>query len=226
MKGQVTAVTAILVTGLTIGAVASVYVWGSPVLEKRESTAAVDNIESQINGLYDEIINIRDDGEGTSTPYDFSLNDADVESIAVNEERDYINVTLASDQQSPYPSGRWSFIRGETLQNISIEEGADTGAYALADDDLPGVVMVQSTGGASSLITYRIEFRNMYTETPSGPVLRKVDLQAEGGTRASGDSTIRLTNNGVSVDDGAEALTLPSGEEINRERTVISIDLR
>ncbi|WEL23238.1 hypothetical protein [Candidatus Nanohalovita haloferacivicina] len=227
MKGQTTAVSAILVTGLTIGAVASVYVWGSPILEKRESQAQVSNIEGNMVGLYDEIVSVKESGEGTITPYELSLSSSgsEIQSVTLDPDNDYINISVSTNGAAPY-ANRWSFLKGNTLQNITIEPGAETGAYAIKGKDLPGVVMVKSLGSSASLITYRVEFRNMYAETPSGPQLEKIDLVAAGGTEAAGDVTIRIRNRGVERDTGANAVKLPSGREIERQRNVISLDLQ
>lgn len=227
MKGQTTAVSAILVTGLTIGAVASVYVWGSPILEKRESQASVSNVEGNMVGLYDEIIDVKESGEGTLTPYEISLSgsEADIQEVNINPDKDYINITVSTTSAAPY-ANRWTYLKGNTLQNISITPDAETGPYAIKGKDLPGVVLVKSLGRSASLITYRIEFRNMYAETPSGPRLEKIDLVAEGGTEAAGDTSIQIRNRGVEMDTGADAVTLPSGRELKRRRNVISLDLR
>ncbi|QKQ98471.1 hypothetical protein GKQ38_03010 [Candidatus Nanohaloarchaea archaeon] len=226
MKGQTTAVTAILVTGLTIGAVASVYVWGTPILEKRQGQATVSNIEDNVVGLYSEIIDVKESGEGTLTPYPLKLpnSESSIRRVNVNSEKDYINVTVRTSRSAPY-ANRWTFLKGDSLQNISIRPSAETGAYAISGKDLPGIVMVKSTGGSATLLTYRIEFRNMYVETPSGSRLEKIDLVAAGGTKAAGGATVRIRNEGTRMDTGSEAVTLPSGRALNRKRYVISIDL-
>ena len=226
MKGQTTAVTAILVTGLTIGGVASVYVWGSPILEKRQGQATVSNVEGAVNGLYDEMMDVRESGEGTLTPYSLSLSGSgtEIRRVEVSPENDYINVTVSVSQGAPY-ADRWTFLQGSSLQNISIRPEAETGAYAIKGDDRPGVVMARAAGASGSLITYRIEFRNMYAETPSVNRLEKIDLVSAGGSEAAGETTVRIRNEGVEMDTGSDAVTLPSGEELNRRRTVISLDL-
>ena len=53
MKGQTQAVTAVMITGVVIGAVASAYVWGVPLVEKRQSQADLQQIESKAVSLRD-----------------------------------------------------------------------------------------------------------------------------------------------------------------------------
>lgn len=224
-KGQTTAVTAILVTGLTVGAVASVYVWGSPLLEKRQAQATVSNVEQKVTGLYSEILDVKESGEGTLTPYpmSFSGSETEIRRIEINSDKDYIEITVSVSGASPY-AGRWSFVHGNTLQNISLASGAQTGAYAIKGRDSPGVVLVKSERQSASLVTYRIEFRNMYASTPSGPQLEKIDIISQGG-EAAGGTTIRIRNEGTKIDSGSEAITLPSGRKVKRVRTLISLDL-
>ncbi|MFB6204624.1 MAG: hypothetical protein ABEJ75_03185 [Candidatus Nanohaloarchaea archaeon] len=223
-KGQTQAVTAVLITGITVGAIASVYVWGTPILTKRQGQANVQQVEEQVIGLYNTVVSTSRGGSGTaaSVQLDFSSQNARIEYVFLNPAQDYINITVSSVPNAPYPPNTWTMVKGSSLQNISI--GA--GLYGIKGEDLPGVVLVKPHGTSAGKLTYRVEFRNLYVNTASGKKLEKIDLQAKGGTAAAGATTLRITNAGTRRDTGSNGIRLPSGRLINRERTVIRVDLR
>ncbi|MFB6208051.1 MAG: hypothetical protein ABEJ69_01750 [Candidatus Nanohaloarchaea archaeon] len=224
-KAQTQAVTAVLITGITVGAIASVYVWGTPILTKRQGQANIQQVQDQVVTLYEDIVSTSRGGKGTASniQLDFSNQNANIEYVYVNPSEDYINLTLSSVQNSPYPTNTWTMVKGESLQDISI--GA--GLYGIKGEELPGVVMVRPHGAsATGKLTYRIEFRNLYVDTASGEKLEKIDLQAQGGNVAAGATTVRISNDGIRRDSGSSGVQLPSGERIDRDRTVIKVDLR
>lgn len=224
MKGQTQAVTAILLTGITIGAVTTVFVWGTPILEKRQGQAGLQTVEEDVLSIYNEIVSVSRGGSGTASTVELDLSNSgsEIRSVWVNPTEDYINITVDTAQSPPYPAGTWTMLKGSSLQDISI--GA--GEYGIKGKELPGVVMVRAYGSGISRVTYRIEFRNLYAETPSGSRLEKIDLEAVGGQKSAGQTTLRVSNGGTEFDTGGSAVTLSSGEKIDRRRTVVEIDLR
>lgn len=224
MKGQTQAVTAILLTGITIGAVTTVFVWGTPILEKRQGQAGLQTVEEDVINMYDEIVAVSRGGSGTASTVALELSGSgnEIRSIWVNSAEDYINITVDTAQSPPYPGGTWTMLKGSSLQDISI--GA--GEYGIKGNELPGVVMVRAYGSGVSRVTYRMEFRNLYAETPSGTRLEKIDLESVGGQKSAGDTQMRVANGGVEFDSGSSAVTLSSGEKIDRQRTIVEIDLR
>lgn len=218
MKGQTQAVTAVLITGVIVGGVASAYVWGVPLIEKRQSQSELQSVESTAVQLRDTIRSVSNEGSERSSQLQLSLDSGRVE---VNAEENYIDIVTFSDS-SPYTKGSWSLIRGGSRQGLSF--GA--GEYALQGEDSSGVVAVKAQGGGSSLIRYRVEFRNLRTDTVSGSELRLVDLKVSGADQASGDVTVQLTNQGQEVDSGEDRFELSSGDNLRRRRTVLEVDLR
>ncbi|QGA80249.1 hypothetical protein [Candidatus Nanohalobium constans] len=218
MKGQTQAVTAVLITGVIVGGIASAYVWGVPLIEKRQSQSELQSVESSSEQLLETIRSVSNEGSQSSSEVDFSLNNGRVE---VNSEENYIDIITFSDS-SNYPKGSWSLLEGSSRQGLSF--GA--GKYALRGEDSSGVLAVKARKGGNSLIRYRVEFRNLRTDTVSGSELRLVDLQVSGADEASGDVTVELTNKGEEVDSGDDSFTLSSGDELVRRRTVVEVDLR
>lgn len=224
MKGQTQAVTATLVTTVIIGSVATAYVWGVPLLEKRQGQADLQKVEESALSTYDTIVSVSNGGSGTTEEVTLSppsSSSSDFQ-IKVNEKNDYIEITTGASNP-PYPLDTWTLIRGKSLQNLTV--GA--GSYALSGQDLPGVVAVRPAGGAgSSIVAYRIEFRNMLTQTSTGESLNRIDLEAQGQDRATGQTTIVFSNQGTEQDTGNDAVKIGTDEELSRERTMVEVDLR
>lgn len=211
MKGQTQAVTAVMLTGVIVGAVGTVYVWGTPILEKRQSQTQVGQVEQGAVDLHQEITNVADSGSGVTSTVSLDITGQ----IRINEANDYIQLTTQADE-SPYPGWTWTLISGQSIQNTSI--GA--GDYAIRGTNQPGIIAVQSSGGeGSSEISYRVEFRNLYSSEAETP-LSKIDLQAADDTRAAGETDVVLTNRGTEIDRDME---LSTGETMDRRRTVVEV---
>jgi hypothetical protein len=224
MKGQAQAVTAVMITGVVVGSIATAYSWGVPLLEKQQSQANIDRTEQNIIGLYEQIVEVSESGEGTTARYNLGEGvSAESMRISVAPEKNYIDVRIEG-QNPPYPMDTWTLIRGSSSQNLSI----GTGAYGIEGTNIPGAVAVRPVGRPDgSLITYRVEFRNLRAETPTGQQLSKINLSAADSTEAGeSTSTIFLSNEGTSWERGSQAVTLPSGEKIPRQNTEISVGFR
>jgi hypothetical protein len=219
-KGQVQAITVVLLTGITIGVASVVYVWGQPILDKREGQAQLDSVEQKVLNLRQEIIRVSEAGEGAASNVDMNLEDSgyEIQMVQLNESQDYIDVIVEAES-SPYPEGKWTMLKGENLQNLSIASGD----YALKGEDQGSVLLVKPQ---STIITYRIEFRNLYSQDSAGAPLEKTDIQAQGGTVSSGETEVYISNQNTIVDTGEEGLEISSGQTLNRRRTVIGVDLR
>ncbi len=220
MKGQTPAITAVLITTVIVGSVATAYVWGTPLLEKRQGQADLQSVESGAVQLHEKILEVSNSGSGTTEQVDFSSRSG--AEIRIDEDEDYITITTEA-QQSPYPRNSWSLIRGKSLQNLSF----GTGDYGIQSDNLPGVLAVRPSGsaGATSL-RYQIEFRNILADTPTGQRLQKIDIRSTGQTRAVDDATLLISNEGTELDLGDERVEVSSGEKLERTRTIVEIDIR
>lgn len=218
-KGQVQAVTVVLLTGLTIGVASVVYVWGQPILDKRDSQVQLDSVESQILDLRQEIIRVSNGGEGAASEVSMEIeeNEYEIRMIRVNSSQDFIDV-IVDAESSPYPDGKWTMLKGDTMQNLSITSGD----YGIKGEDLGSVLMVRPQ---SSIVRYRLEFRNLYSQS-SGTSLEKVDLSAAGAGISSGEADVYVRNNGAQLDSGQDGLTISTGQTLDRRRTEVEVDLR
>lgn len=220
MKGQTPAITAVLITTVIVGSVATAYVWGTPLLEKRQGQADLQSVENNVVQLHEKILEVSNSGSGTTERVEFS-SDSGAE-LRINEEEDYITITTEAPQ-SPYPQDSWTLIKGKSLQNLSF----GTGDYGIQTDNLPGVLAVRPAGTAGTVtLRYQIEFRNILADTPTGQRLQKIDIRSTGQSRAVDEATLLISNEGKELDLGNERVEVSSGEKLERTRTVVDIDIR
>lgn len=220
MKGQTPAVTAVLITTVIVGSVATAYVWGTPLLEKRQGQADLKNVENNALQLHSKIVDVSNSGSGTTERIEF--NSGSKADLRVNEQEDSVTITTEA-KQSPYPRNSWSLIKGKSLQNLSF----GTGDYGIKSNDLPGVLAVRPSGSSSSTtLRYQIEFRNILADTPTGQRLQKIDITSSGQTRAVDDATLLISNRGTELDMGDKRVEVSSGEKLERTRTLVEIDIR
>jgi hypothetical protein len=217
--GQTQAVTAIIITGITLAAVSATYVWGTPILEKRQSQQQLVQTEQQVSQLYESMNSISNSGEGTTDRLTLDLSSG--ANIYANETGNYIEVSRQAES-SPYARGTWFLLEGERLQGLSIGEGT----YGQKGQDSPGVIAVKAEGSDGVVLRYRVEFRNLYVDSSSGSMLEQVDLQVQGGNQATGETDVILSNQGTETDTGTDAVETETGETLTRERTVISVEFR
>ncbi|PSH00742.1 MAG: hypothetical protein BRC30_01975, partial [Nanohaloarchaea archaeon SW_7_46_7] len=126
------------------------------MLEKRQVEQEVTTTEEDVLNLREEIESVSQRGSGASSSVSI-----DADTITVNNEDEYIQVTNQLDQ-SAEQGFTWSLLDGQGYQNLSWT----TGVAAIEGEDTPGVVAFRSVAGEdSSEITYRVEFRNMCSES-------------------------------------------------------------
>lgn len=209
MKAQTQALTTVLITTVTIAAIATGYVWGTPLIEKRQSQASLDNLERSTIELHSAIEAVARSGKGSARTVEIEPNDG---SIEINEKLDYIELSSTAES-SPYPNEVWKLLRGSSMQNLSIASGA----YALSEDNR-GVIAVTSSGSEIQSIRYRVEFRNRRVQNR----LERIDLQAVGPPRSTNEATLLVRNAGLEVDSNYVA----DGEPFSRYRTVVEVDIQ
>lgn len=217
MKGQTQAVTAVLITGIIIAGIASVYVWGIPLIEKREEVAEVGSLESSMTSIKSSIESVANSGRGSSSEIGVDLGDGGVE---VNSSENYIEFTAFANGAT-YPRQGWTLLGENNRQGLSIGKGI----YGYEGEEEAGKIAARRLPGEGSVVRYRIEYRNMRTTTPSGPELRLIDLEASGANRASEDVMLRISNQGTESDTGNNGVDV-DGKKIDRVRTVVSVNLR
>jgi hypothetical protein len=218
MKGQTQAVTVVLITGVIVGAVSSAYIWGTPLLEKRSQQSDISPLESDIVDVSEKIVSVARSGNGATGEISLDMENS---RIKVNESADLIRIRTPL-KGTGYPLGSWRLLKGSNRRGTSI----GSGAYGVEGDNSPVIVAAKKTGSSGSLVTYLIDFRNMRTETPSGSRLKRIDLQSSGVSEARGSTSFFFSNEGESFDSGSNSVQISNGDDFNRARTVISVDLR
>lgn len=212
MKGQTQALTAVLITLVTIGAISAAYVWGTPLLEKRESQSQLQTTEQNVLQLYDSIISVSNGGTGTAKETRINVPEG---TLTINEEKDYIQIE-AESADPPYAANTWTLLRGSSLQNTTM---VNAGSYGIKERDLPGVVAV-NVPSAGSLARYRIDFRNIMVSQPSK--IERIDLKTNGGNKASGDISLLISNNGIETDSNVNI----GSENLDVERKIIEVNIQ
>lgn len=205
MKGQTQALTAVLITTVTIGAIAAAYTWGTPLLEKHQDQNEIQELEAQVFNLHSAVEDVARAGSGNVRTVSLELGTG---RVTVEEDQDYIEIETDAPTQI-YPES-WTLINGNSLQNISV--GA--GNYGIKGQNQPGVVMARGTGGT---VTYRVEFRNLR----SGERLEKIDLRQFESSTERGDVEVTVSNTGTE----SETVDIDSST-FNRDRTVVEVNLR
>jgi len=217
-KGQVGAVTVVLLTGITVGVASVVYVWGQPLLDKRESGNQLDDAERKVLDIRDQVITV--DGSGPDSTAEISLDiqndEYSTNLVRLNSSSNYIEFVVEGGE-FPYPKDSWTLLDGQNMRNLSITGGD----YVIEGEDKEGVVVVKAD---SQVATYRIEFRNIFSETDEIP-LEKINLKERGST-VTGSGTLYLRNDGDRVESGADGLTVSSGQTFDREVTDVEVEMR
>lgn len=214
MKAQTQALSAVLITTVTIGTIASAYVWGTPLLEKRQGDAELDSVERNVADLKLTIDSVARGGAGSSESISVTAPNGDIE---ISPDNDTVDISTTSDDPR-YPQS-WVLIDGENMQNLTI----GTGSYGIIGEDQPGVIAARSFGGGqNSIITYRIEYRNMYTDEFDNIEMEKINLDVRGRESATEEADIQVTNEGREQD----TVTIDTGQEIQRTKTNIILDIQ
>jgi hypothetical protein len=217
-KAQVGAITAVLLTGITVGVASVVYVWGQPILDKRDAGDQLDEVEGLVLDIQSEVNRVSQAGVGatSSIPVQIESDEYSVNIVELNASSDYIDVVVEGGE-FPYPEGSWTLLSGEGMRNLSISGGD----YVLEGQDSGSVILARPESG---ITTYRIEFRNVFSDGDEVP-LEKTDLISTGST-VTGSGSIYLENAGTQVNRGSSGLTVSSGQTLARELSKIEAEMR
>lgn len=169
-----------LITTITIGAVAAAYLWGTPLLEKQQQRSQVTSMEGKMNALRNTAERAASSGSGTVESVTLDLGGG---SIRINESHDILEIET-EPMSAPYPENN-VLLYGTNLQNVT----GYGGDYALKSRDDPGVVLANSGASAAE---YRIEFRALRSEDE----IEQIDLVRAGRPIAQGDVTVSFKNLG------------------------------
>lgn len=215
MKAQTSAVTAVMMTGIIVSTVATSYMWGAPLLEKRQSQQQITQFEDQALTLEKTIREVSEAGEGSKQALKLDTDNGDVK---INPRDDYMEIKFSGS--SNYPIGTWNLIRGQSRQGLSFGGGT----YGIEGENEKGIVAAKRSESSDSLL--RIEFRNIRKTTSTGPELEKIDLVSSGSKEATGDVEVVITNEGDEVDSGSNSYQVSQGFGLRRTRSIVNIELR
>lgn len=224
MRGQTQPVVLTLIATVVVGSVTTAYIWGEPILQKGQGQAEIDTLEQDVTDLHSQIIQVAESGEGASETVRIGdgISASDNFRISVNDDENAIEITERS-QNVQYPLDTWIGLEGSTFQNISFGQGD----YAIQGEDEPGILAVRAEGSPEEqILTYRSEFRNMFTTRSTGNRLERIELVSDGRQTISEPSTIVISNEGERVETGEDSVELSTGERFERFNTRIDIDLR
>lgn len=62
MKGQTQAISLVLISGILIGVVSSVYFWGLPLIQKNRDISLLENSEQMVKSLNEKVKNVANNG--------------------------------------------------------------------------------------------------------------------------------------------------------------------
>lgn len=217
MKAQTQAVTAILITGVMTATLASLYAWGTPLLEKRQDRAEITQLENEMINLRDEVQSVANDGTGSGSEVEISLPEGE---LLINDSSNYVEIR-ADLPNNYYTQNSWTLLQGDNMRGLSFTAGD----YVQKDEDRQGVIGVTSLSpGSDGSVKYRVEFRNVLDEGSQEPRIEQINLIPESSESSRGDTTLGLINQGVEVNENG--FELSSGEKVDLVKYNIGVEIR
>lgn len=202
-KGQVEPLTAVMITGLIVASVGTVYVWGTPLLEKRGAETEIVGVENNLIELQNKIHDVEASGQGATER--ITLNMPDDAEITADSTTDTIRVET-STEESIYAEDSTFSLTGSNV----TREGEYNGQlnYGLEGVDDPSMLQVQtiSSSDSSATVIYEIKLNNLFGTTFFGEALivRNLQTTSEADTTSSiGETDMVITNGGETIEEEA-----------------------
>lgn len=134
MKGQQEAITAILISGILIGVVGSVYFWGLPLIQKNKDISVLENSESFMKNLNEKIKYIANNGGREqvriTVPAVVRFTDDKIIELVVESEGTIYNINaeipLGKNTECHAAEGTWGLDNMEILCVKSVKVGEDS----------------------------------------------------------------------------------------------------
>ena len=222
-KGQVEPLTAVLITALIIGSVGTVYVWGTPLLEKREAETAMVGVENNLIELQNTMINVENSGQGSTERVTMDL----PEDAELNIDTTTNSITVQDTTSEPiYAEDTQFTLAGSNVTRTAEYDGGDI-LYGIEGVNDPSVLEVstRSAGDGATQITYELRLNNLLTTTHFGEVITVRDLQLRSEDtetqRSFGEVDVVVTNDGEQIEeDSAE-----TDQIVDVQKQVIEVSL-
>ncbi len=163
-KGQQQAVSAVLITGILIGVVASVYFWGVPIIQKSQERHTLQTAEDLMVGMNSKIKTIANSGGKDSIAID-------VPAIVRFDGR-ILSLTMKT-KGTIYSSGAWLSL---------TRSGCDASMPGLWGSDPPEVLCVKSEplGAVSYETTFSLSYRELQQPEKSYKIELSGSVQSGG----------------------------------------------
>lgn len=194
MKGQQQALSAILISGILIGVVGSVYFWGVPLIEKNKDVALLESGERFIKQLNEKIKFVANNGGRDQMVVAFPG--------IVSFDGEQIEFVLQTDG---------TIYASNSLIALGHNSGctAESGEWGIDD---PEIICVVSSAITNS--TFRNTYNLRYIKLNQG--LRTFEIDLTGPVRSAGqDHLIVMESKGVREIEDAGRATISTVVEIN-----------
>lgn len=175
--GQSQVVTAVLLGGILVIGVSSMYTWGVPLLEKNQDANTLEDTLSSFETLGSEIESTA--RRGGSSQLTFNVNDGVLRVNPANNSLEYSITTRAAYVST---SG-WVALNDNNMRGLV--EGDYPDQYGVQGQDTPGIIVARARDTPDGYrTTYKLKFREM--RDVDSEVSYQVDLQEDGNLDATG----------------------------------------
>lgn len=175
-KAQTEIISALLIAGITIGAVSVAYLWGVPVIQKGQSTNQIQEAESLMSDIDKAVADVMANGGQRS----LNLNLAGA--LEVSEEENSIKYIIFSKKAGVARTEWVPLNEDDTFGIIGINQSQGIPIYGRDKDAV--LVAKSSVLGDGFVIDYRLAYREVDDlNTKEGMITL---LSAAGNNKASG----------------------------------------
>jgi hypothetical protein len=180
MKGQVNAISIILVTGILVSLVGTAYFWGIPLIEKRSTITQFTTAEGFMKKLDNRIVEIANSNSGQET-LDIPFGGITVVPYQPGEDSNYIIFEFVVNQPLVLNSSI-IYLEEATFEDVT----SDVGVFGVSS---PGLISMQSEpiGGQYKMII-KLQYRELDSDKPKKGY--KIVLN---GIKKRGNSKISLS---------------------------------
>lgn len=194
-KGQQEALSAVLISGILIGVVGSVYFWGVPLIQKNKDVSLLETSEGFMRQLNEKIRSVANNGGRDQIVIPVpGIVSFDGEQMKLTIETE--GTVYATDAEIP--------LGKNSVSTLSLQDGQYNGTWGRDDPVLFNVKSVKM--GENS---YRNEYTLDYIKLRNENSLRDFIISLTGsGTAGGQDKTIILESQGDTLTTDSEGRTL------------------
>lgn len=195
MKGISTVISAALIIAIALGLTSTAYIWGTPLIEKRQEASITERVFNQFSQTnQNSLPKVIEDIANSRGVRSFTVNADGL--WLLNENEDSIEFSFSSKTAN---------VAADTQNSISLTPGVQCTGSSPSDSPSPptgtlgqdssSVVCVRAiTSGDSFTITYKIWFREL-SDNPFSPAQRfRIDLVKDPtGLTSSAGKIVKIT---------------------------------